>query len=205
MPRHDPPTAVLLCHDGRERRLETHLHPTLGDAIRDGARADEPRVVVGLRIDHVEVAPDEIEGRLERGLEGVRRVDVVTRGARELAVAGLDSASSYAGAVRKGLEGVAARLRDGRVQEANRLLADSLDGLDVLVFAVGAARAAIGDSCRALEGLEEALAPWLDGLVSAHESSDWIRVADLLEYELAPIVASWRERLATAHAAETAR
>lgn len=205
MSRSDSSSVLLLIQDGQERKLERELHATLGDAIRDGEGASERRVVVGLRVDGVEVDPEAIELRLEGGLDGVRRAEVVTRGAREIALGGLESASSYAGAVREGVAEAAAKLREGRVPEANRLLADALDALGVLVFAVGAARREIGESCRALDGLEEALAPWLGAVLPAHESADWIRVADLLEYEIAPIVESWRERLVTAHAEEAVR
>lgn len=205
MSRPDAPAVVLLVHDGAEREVERSLHPTLGAAIRSGERAGERRVVVDLRIDGVEIEPDEIEPCLERAPGGMRRVEIVTRAAREVAVEGLESASSYAGALREGVEEAALKLREGRVPEANRMLADALDALGVLVFAVDAARREIGESCRELDGLEQALTPWLDAIVPAHESADWIRVADLLEYEVAPIVERWRERLSAAHAAEAVR
>ncbi|HVP29118.1 MAG TPA: hypothetical protein VMW35_08145 [Myxococcota bacterium] len=204
MARPDAAQVVLVIHDGEATELQRMSQRTLGAAIRGCQRDAERRVVVRLRIDDRELAPEEIEPRLEGTLDEVRCVEVVTRLAREIAVEGLESASSYAGAVRAGVEEAAAKLREGRVPEANRLLADALDALGVLVFAIEAAGREIGESARELDGLEEALTPWLDAIVPAHEAADWIRVADVLEYEVAPIVDRWRDRIVATHAAHAA-
>ena len=39
------------------------------------------------------------------------------------------------------------------------------------------------------------LGSWLESMVSAQESQDWLTVADILEYDLEPLVRGWRDIL----------
>jgi hypothetical protein len=41
----------------------------------------------------------------------------------------------------------------------------------------------------------ERLGAWLESLVSAQSSQDWLTVADVLEYDIEPILRAWRTRL----------
>ncbi len=39
--------------------------------------------------------------------------------------------------------------------------------------------------------------PWLDSVADAQQAQDWIRVADYLEYEIAPVLGETRGKIAT--------
>ena len=55
-----------------------------------------------------------------------------------------------------------------------------------------------------LQALAAELLPWLDEMGEAQTARDWVRLADLLEYEIEPrveSVATWLDALATASGA----
>ena len=43
----------------------------------------------------------------------------------------------------------------------------------------------------------ERLGAWLESLIGAQSSQDWLTVADILEYDIEPVLRAWRTRLET--------
>lgn len=155
----------------------------------------EDRVIEHLSVDGRVIEVDGIETLEEVSLDGVREVELRTRGVLEVARESLDSSADYAGLVRDALSETAQLLRAGRIEDGNRLFADVLDALNVLVFAVTSAGRVLRADAELLHELEPELRPWLEAASDALEQRDWLRLADTLEYELRPRLAEWPERI----------
>jgi ABC-type transporter Mla subunit MlaD len=112
-----------------------------------------------------------------------------------VAAASLESSSDYAVRLVSALQETAAQLRAGRIEQGNRLYSEVTDALRVLLYALAAAAQVLGEDAASLEGLEGELQPWLEALVEAQKTWDWLRVADYLEFEVAELVTGWRQRI----------
>ena len=76
--------------------------------------------------------------------------------------------------------------RAGRDREADAALAEASESMLLLVQACEGVAQAIGPLADALRGVSGRLEPWLAELVSARQSGDWVRLCDVLAYELGP-------------------
>jgi hypothetical protein len=120
------------------------------------------------------------------------------RSPREIGLSSLSHARSYAKNVAEVTDRVAELLRSARIEEANDLFAQALDALNVLVFT-------IDSSTRLLDPEPAALCPaaqsdsetWVAHLIEAQENQDWVRVADVLEYDVRPSLDAWSEAIAS--------
>ena len=187
---------IRVQHNGEERLLDVSGLAHLGDVIEACATSDPRDVVTCVRVNGCEI-PDDSLDRLESfPLEGVEQIDVETRPRRAVAISSLESAAEYAPALSEALFAAASHLRGGRIEQAGRLQAEASDALGVFTFAVTAAAEALGSDGEPLCGLEAALRPWLQELLEAHQQQDWVRVADYLEYEVAPLIDGCRQGIA---------
>ncbi len=190
-------------HEGRETRVDPAVHPNLETVLRScvpGFGAE--RVVVGIRIDGCALSGAQLECPAEVSVEGTREIEIDSKPIRRVALESLEGAREYSQPVENGLLEAAGLLRSGRMEEANALFADLMDALSVLVFAFSAAGAQLGAAGSRLAGAGDELRPWSEALLEAQQQSDWVLVADYLEFEIAPLVSGWR-RLAgeVSHAA----
>lgn len=188
---------IRVTHNGVESALGCDAGGSLGEAIRACARGAQgaTRVVTRVRVNGCDVPEDALARLEDFSLEGVSEIELESRPAREVAFASLETSAEYAASLHEALARTAEHLRTGRIEDANRLYAYALDGITVLVFAVEAAARELGESAAPLGGLEQALLPWLEALVPAQEERDWVRVADYLEHEIAPLLDGWRAKL----------
>lgn len=189
---------IRLTHNGVTIGVMEEGERTIVEALRAGLGPElgQGRIVERLCLDDREVPSEEIEEALGLPLRGFHEARVESRDVTEIVQHGLDSADDSLGSVGTALEHTAGLLRAGRITEANHLLADSLEGLRVLLLGVAALGHALGEDGALLHGLEPEIRPWLDVLASAQASQDWLRVADCLEYEIALRLRGWRGHLA---------
>ena len=118
------------------------------------------------------------------------------RSSREIGLSNLAHARAYAENVRRATERVASLLRAARVEEANDLFAHTLDALNVLVITIDAAAGLLGDEpVGALPSARAEADAWVGTLFDAQETQDWIRVADILEYDVSPSLERWSRAL----------
>lgn len=121
-----------------------------------------------------------------------------SRSSREIGLANLAHARAYAENVRRATERVAALLRSARIEEANDLFAHTLDGLNVLVITIDGSAGLLGSEFAAsLPAANAEAETWVQTLIDAQESQDWIRVADVLEYDVSPALERWSQSLRT--------
>lgn len=183
-----------LVHNGQRRRIDPRTEPRVGDVLGSCVEAGL-RVLSRVTLDGVEIGEEELAELRQLATEGEGELAVESRPRSALACDGLESAASYAEAIRAAFLRVAELLRVGQVKRASGLQAEVLDALGVLLFAIGRATDAIGAAAEPLRGLERELEEPFAELVGAHERGDWIGVADLLEHEVAPSLCAWPERL----------
>lgn len=180
--------------NGEVRPLDTTDCANLAELIARAEILDqgaESSVVVAVEIDGEALSADEL-GLLEaRGLENVRRVSVVRRPSREVAWGVLAQAVDYTNQIAPAIHEVVSDYRAGRSQRANRVLADILDSMSVLTGITHAIAGVLADEAKILAALQSEIQPWLEEMLDAQAGEDPIRIADVLEYEIAPRIESW--------------
>jgi hypothetical protein len=123
-------------------------------------------------------------------VEGVRRHDLLVDGADEAATAA------------RTLSEAAQRLGDGfrgfDVAYANQDLVELAEGLGTLVSVVGILSQAVGLPLEQFEvagsnagAMIAELSGFASALIDAQNSEDWITVADIIEYDIAPALQKW--------------
>ena len=116
----------------------------------------------------------------------------------------LDRATDYAPSVAQALERTSLLLRSGRTNDANRLFSFVTDALAVLLYTSEAVKSHLhGEEASELGALSDELCPWLGQIEQAQLASDWLRLADYLEYEVKPVLDRWGERARAHRARET--
>lgn len=155
-------------------------------------------------------------------LEEIETIEIETAHPRHLAYQNLLSATGYLELLSFGLEKVAGLLRAGEDAEANTLYAQCLEGLRWLVRIIDGTRQLLhlfpaepvperrpsddeGKSrdisgcgegekgfCSRLASLASQLHGMADEILLAQFDKDWIMLADLLEYQLAPLLKEFK-------------
>lgn len=162
--------------------------------------ADEA-VVTEIAIDGRPLPPDALSSLETLALAGVGRVEILRRPKREVAFAVLDQGAEYCGRIVAAIGEAGADYRAGRVQQASRQLADVIDALAVLTGITCSIAVVFGAEARSLAALQGGIQPWLEEMLDAQTGEDPVRIADLLEYEIAPRVEGWGSAMRAIHAA----
>jgi hypothetical protein len=187
---------IRVRHNGQETLHDPTLFGDLGELVQSCLQqAGEGHLLTRLVLDGREIAETDSEPLERIGLEGLALVELESKPMAEVALGALAHAGAYVDAIRTALAQTAGLFRSGRVEQANQLYAELVDAFSICVYALQAACDVLGETARALRGVESELQPWLEALVEAQEQRDWIRVADCLEYELAPLFEGWVRRI----------
>ena len=116
---------------------------------------------------------------------------------RDIGLASLGHAQDYATNVSEVTGRVVDHFRNTRLEEANQLLAQVLDAIHVLVFTIDSASHVLeGDLAERCPDASADSEAWIARLLEAQENRDWIRVADVLEYDVRRSLDGWSETLA---------
>lgn len=176
---------------------------TWGELLRglDRTLGAERRVVTAVRFDGVDQPSFREPAVALAALSGIARIDVDAEDATALVAAALDAAADSVPALVRGTADTAAALRADAAAGSADLAAlfTALHSLVALTHAAAyAARVSLGGrdvdagvhaACRGIEAA-------LERVVQHQISGDATRVADALESDLAPAVASWNDVLA---------
>lgn len=153
---------------------------------------DEPQVVVGVEVDGVALDPDRLAALEEEPLDDVERVVLTRRPMRDVAVSVLLQGSDYCGQIGPAIEQSVGHFRAGRSDHGSEVLAAISDSLTILTGILQSATHALPEWNDSFAKLQASLYPWLESLVEAQTDADPLRIADLLEYEIAPRIEEWR-------------
>jgi len=158
------------------------------EALEGGAGAS---VVIAVEVDGRALTADELGVLETRPLADVRRVSIVRRPSREVALGVLVQGADYATQIVGVIGETAGHYRAGRTEHASGVLADVLDSLAVLTGITVSISGVLADEARTLAALQGEIQPWLEEMLDAQTEEDPIRIADLLEYEVAPRIEAW--------------
>jgi proline dehydrogenase len=118
----------------------------------------------------------------------------------ELAYQSLWSAINYLERLNPAMEKAAELFRMGDEKKANEHYAQCIEGLQWFIHMVEGAKQLLQVSYKEPENLVSQLPPLtsklnviVDEMFSAQTDKDWIMLADLLEYELVPLLKRWEE------------
>ncbi|MGH0033715.1 MAG: hypothetical protein ACQGVK_01665 [Myxococcota bacterium] len=189
---------IQLISNGEESTLDVGDFTSVGEAIAQytGGPEKVDLVLTRLCLDGREVPEEEWDEARGLTLDGIHALEIEATPVDEVARRSLHEVSEYGPRVRDALVRVVDGLRRGETQRACALYATSLDAISVVLFAVNASAARFAAEAESLAGMDAALLPWLKELADSQEREDWVSVADLLEFELIPLLEGWFERIA---------
>lgn len=162
------------------------------EGIHAGAEAS---VVIAVEVDGRALPPEELASLEARRLDDVSRVCVERRPSREVARSVLEQGADYTGRITLAIATVVDDYRAGRIEQANRILADVLDSISILTGITYSIAGTLADEARTLGALQGEIHPWLEEMLDAQTGEDPIRIADVLEYEIAPRIGRWGEAM----------
>lgn len=119
----------------------------------------------------------------------------------EIGVATLHHAAEYAERVSVAVGEAAALFRAAKTELGNQYLAETLDAINVLLVTIDAAYDAMHAKQDERISTASESQGWIEALCSAHAAEDWIRVADILEFDAGQSLVSWRDRIRAGHGA----
>lgn len=150
-------------------------------------------LVAGVRLDGVDVPAFREPAALGRALAEVAGVEVEAFSPRDLVASGIEDATRAALELAGEAESIGASFRGYEVANANDRLSALAGGLGTFVSLADALSQATGvgleqvavDGGSAAQVVGELLGH-IEGLLEAQRAGDWITVADILEYDVAP-------------------
>lgn len=169
------------------------------------ARFEPGELIVSLIVDgeHVDVGSLETEGN-PMPVSDIASVEIVTiKRPFEKAAELLRGMGEYLGRLSEGAGGVADKFRIGDEEEANTQLGKALDGLGVFTDLVETVKnlsrtdlsTIVDEAGESFSAKEDRLLKALKDMEVAQVNRDWVLVADILEYDIAPLMGEWRTLL----------
>ena len=159
-------------------------------------------LLAAVRFDGVEEPAFREPSVTARALTTVQRVDVETATPDALLRQSLTEAAVALAQVADDVTRVSTLFRGNDLAAANQGLARLSGDLHTFAALVTTLRGPLGIAVERLtiDGVPpdeqmERLGAWLESLISAQSSQDWLTVADVLEYDIEPILRAWRTRL----------
>jgi hypothetical protein len=139
-------------------------------------------------------------------LDQIQEIEVDTGDPKVLARSSLYSVADFLEKLLNDLQDTAELLRLGYGERANQRFLRCIDGLQVFMHSLESCRRLLGISFELLfvpAGQEgdaitvaenrRRLFEVLDSMIEAQTNQDWVLLADLLEFELVPVLEDWRQ------------
>ncbi|MGP0629787.1 hypothetical protein ACTRW9_08765 [Nitrospina sp. 32_T5] len=135
-------------------------------------------------------------------LTEIQKLEIETSTMNDMVNENIHNAIGYLERLIPGLQQVAQMFREGKQQQANQLFMDVVDGIDwfsqLVELVVQARQLDVNNtqySGKTLSDRKEKLLQMTQAVLEVHKNQDWIRLADLLEYEFLPYYEDWLEVL----------
>jgi hypothetical protein len=174
----------------------------------DNQLAASQDVVTDVRLDGVDEPAFRDPGLSAQPMSTFSLVEVETGEPQVLARRCLGEAASAVGELRLATRDTADGFRLANVEEAQEGLHHVSEGLVMVLRIVAAAGLALRRELDSVDGdgrsigtLSNDLDAIVQVLLEAQRNEDWIQVADILEYDLNPILSGWHSALASVAAA----
>ncbi|VAX22550.1 hypothetical protein MNBD_NITROSPINAE03-295 [hydrothermal vent metagenome] len=160
-------------------------------------------VVTELYVNDILVKEGAVASTGETPISEIRTVSFNTvKDPAEKVVELLKKMGAYLDGFSAGVGKVADQFRMGSPEEANRILVQAIEGVGSFTELLSAVRLVTGSGLsdlsyenKSLGEREERLLEITKKMQASQEEKDWITVADLLEYELGPLMTEWKEMI----------
>jgi hypothetical protein len=160
------------------------------------------RIVTGVRFDGLDEAAFREPLALEQSLKELATVEIVTGTPASLMEQCVAEAVSSIEPLCAAATDTGERFRAFELETANRCLVELAEGVSTLVAIGGAlvlaAREGGEESSEQRASLDAGvaeLAGYIDDMVTAQQSQDWITLADVLQYDVEPALRRWEQVL----------
>lgn len=185
--------------NGRETIVGNHMK-TVGDLVTfvDGALAAHGEVVTVLRLDEVDETAFRDPDVCSQDLSAFRTVRVESGSPQALARRCLGDAAQALGSLSRASHEAADLFRGYDVTPARAMLEQVSQGLMAVLRIVSAASLAlrreldgVGADGKSIASLSADLDRILQDLVASQHNEDWLQIADILQYDLSPVLDGW--------------
>jgi hypothetical protein len=185
--------------DGVEETVE-FPRQSWGDVLAhlESRCAADGRLVTSVRFDGVDQPSFRDPAALRQPITNVATIDIDTSTPTGLLTQSLDEAVRAVGTLASAAERVGAAFRGFDIEQANLDLGELAQGLGTLIALAQALGQAAGvdlDVLATPDGTGSKMIADLttqaESLIAASDGGDWITVADIIEYDLAPMLRQW--------------
>ena len=188
---------MKLTLDGQELDPGSFEVETLSGLIQTVERSLAPkRVIVTMRLDGMPLDLKEEQARAAESLETLEYLDINTQGVDELASNTLSTLIDYLPSLIDMADKCVSSLQGEDEIQGHNILGELIDGL----LMVSAAWKGIAHTIKIPDHKPDELIPdmtnfnsTLHNMMEAQESDDIVRLCDLLEFDLSPLMESWLE------------
>ncbi len=180
--------------NGNTKPIDTSNCANLAELVAAAERSqsiDEACVVVCVEIDGERLPPEALSELESRSLDGIEKIAITSRPTIAVARSVLEQGADYTGQIANAIAQTVDYYRDGRSDLAGSLLANVTDSMTVLTGITFSVSNILVEESKTLARVQGDLFPWLEEMIQAQTEEDPIRIADILEYEVAPRVAQW--------------
>lgn len=168
----------------------------------DASLAGQGLIVTDVRFDGLDEPAFREPAVAARALEGLATVEVTAGTAASLMERTLQDAAVATDSLGAAAEAIGREFRTSKVAGANEALVQLAESLRAVVGIVGAVGLAFKvdlnevrcDDCT-VSAMAGELSKYMEELVTAQTSEDWVTVADVLQYDMAPALKRWRPML----------
>ena len=184
--------------NGKACELST-VTPTYGELMKQLSvqLSEGGSTIVQVNIDGVDVTGLHVEELMQLSLQEIGQISLTTGYPEQLALDTLATAEEWVARLIEEIEITADFLRVGEEVDANTSLTRFTDGFQLFTLALQKIETVVQrdgkqEDIMGLVGqFRERITVVLDEIITTQNNQDWIMLADLLEYELMPILEDW--------------
>ena len=158
--------------------------------------------IATIKINGEKVPEEALAGMKSRPVGDVRSIEIDTDTFRAVSIRALDSMDEYVEGLVGLVEQSADKFRTDDETAANRNFINGVEGLQTFVSIIDKVKSINGldfvsmkHGDATLSQKEQELLGVLNSLFVTQKNRDWVGLADILEYELAPLIREWKEIL----------
>lgn len=182
--------------NGAETQEASFQGGTLGEVLHAILNSRKDSYIRRIWLDGQE-ASSNTQDTLKTSTASVESLELELALLQDLVANNLTNAKEYLEKLVPGFQKAADLFRMGNEQEANQYYLQILEGIDwfsqVLLTIVNAQVDIFKE--QTLEERQKKLTEFMAQMLEANQNQDWVLMADLLEYEMAPFYKDWQEVL----------
>ena len=183
--------------NGAETQEASFQGGTLGEVLHAILNSRKDSYIRRVWLDGQE-ASSNTQDTLKTSTASVELLELELALLQDLVANNLTNAKEYLEKLVPGFQKAADLFRMGNEQEANQYYLQILDGIDwfsQVILTIVNAQVDIFKKQALEERQKKKLTNFMEQMLEANQNQDWVLMADLLEYEMAPFYKDWQEVL----------